>query len=214
MAKSTKRKPSFEGSGGAKGGAAWVYRSEAGAAEGVAGTAKARTGPRAGAAGKTAAGGAARVSAAAASEPAPAKPNAAAPGDRARGAQRLVDRYAKYSAAAGLVPVPVADVAAIAAVQVAMLGALAGHYGVPYSRERGKTLVATMLGGLMPALAGHQVLKAIGPLAGMISVSGFAMAATYAIGQLFIAHFESGGTLLDIDVEQSRTALAADLSRP
>ena len=214
MAKSSKRKPSFEGSGGAQGGAAWVYRSEAGAPEGAAGAAKTRSAPRAGAAGKTAAGGAAKASAAAASKPPPAKTSAAAPDDRARGAQLLVDRYAKYSAAAGLVPVPVVDVAAIAAVQVAMLGQLAGHYGVPYSRERGKTLVATMLGGLMPALAGHQVLKAIGPLAGMISVSGFAMTATYAVGRLFIAHFESGGTLLDIDVEQSRTALAADLSQP
>ncbi len=172
MAKSNKRKPSFEGSDAAKAGAPWVYRSETG------------------------------------------EPGAPVGADRAPGAQRLVDRYAKYSAAAGLVPVPVVDVAAIAAVQVAMLGELAAHYGVPYSRERGKTLVATMLGGLMPSLAGHQVLKAVGPLLGMISVSGFAMAATYAVGRLFIAHFESGGTLLDIDVEKSRQTLAADLTRP
>jgi uncharacterized protein (DUF697 family) len=95
-----------------------------------------------------------------------------------------------------------------------MVGSLARHYGVPDSRERGKTLVATLVGGLMPSLAGHQMLKAVGPLVGMISVSGFAMAATYAVGRLFIAHFESGGSLLDVDVERSRRRLAADIGRP
>ena len=212
MAKSSKRKPSFEGSGGATGGAAWVYKSE------TAGTEAPKTPSAAGRSAKAAkAAPAAKTAPAASATPATSAPGgapAASAGDRAAAAERLVDRYAKYSAAAGLVPVPVVDVAAIAAVQVAMLGELAGHYGVPYTRERGKTLVASMLGGLMPSLAGHQVLKAVGPLLGMISVSGFAMAATYAVGRLFIAHFESGGTLLDIDVERSRQTLAADLSRP
>ena len=64
------------------------------------------------------------------------------------------------------------------------------------------------------SLAGHQVLKVVGPLVGIISVAGFAMASTQAVGRLFIAHFDAGGTLLDIDVEGSRRQLVTRLNRP
>jgi uncharacterized protein (DUF697 family) len=133
--------------------------------------------------------------------------------DRSARAQVLVDRYAKYAATAGLLPVPVVDLAAIASVQVAMLSALAGEYGLPFSRERGKTLVAALLGGLMPSLAGHQILKIVGPLVGILSVAGFAMASTQAVGRMFIAHFDAGGTFIDIDVEGSRRQLVSRLNR-
>lgn len=185
MAKSKKAKPSFGPSDDTRGDAAWVYRSDS----------------------------AARPKAAAA---APRKPRATAsalPSERAAAAHVLVDRYAKYSSAAGLVPIPVVDVVAIGSVQVTMLGALAGHYGVPYDRERGKTLIATILGGLMPSLAGFQMLKVFGPIAGMASIAGFAAATTYAVGHVFIAHFESGGTLLDLDIEQTRQRLSDALAR-
>jgi uncharacterized protein (DUF697 family) len=138
---------------------------------------------------------------------------AAPPADRRPAAQQVVDRHAKYAAAAGLLPIPMLDMATIVGVQVSMLRALAAQYGVPFSREQGRPLVTTLLGGLMPTLAGHQVMKLVGPVAGMVSVSGFAMASTHAVGRVFITHFESGGTLLDVDVEQSRRHVSAAVSR-
>ena len=197
MAKARKGKPSFGGSNENRGDAGWVYRSDAGAADTVpaqpADTEKPRPIRRA----KT--------------TPPASAPDA--PSDREAAAHVLVDRYVKYSSAAGLVPVPVVDVVAIASVQVTMVGALASHYGVPYNRERGKTLIASMLGGLMPSLAGHQMLKVFGPLLGMASVAGFAAATTYAVGHVFIAHFESGGTPLDLDIDQARRRVSGALSR-
>ena len=210
MAKSKKAKPSFGSSDEKRAGAAWVYRSDAGARPKASASARARK-PRA-----------ARKSSRTADAPkgeakgAPTKRPAAAPAvasNRVAAAHLLVDRYVKYSTAAGLVPVPVVDVIAIAGVQVRMLGALASQYDVPYDRERGKTLIATILGGLMPSLAGYQMLKVFGPIAGMASVAGFAAATTYAVGHVFIAHFESGGTLLNLDVEQIRRRLSAALAR-
>lgn len=211
MAKSKKPKPSFDAPAGAGTGAAapWVYRSDAKAPSEAPPAAKATK-----ASGATArvtppaAAGASAAPAAEATAPPPV------PGDRSARAQVLVDRYAKYAAAAGLMPVPIIDLAAIASVQVAMLSALAREYGLPFSRERGKTLLAALLGGLMPSLAGHQVLKVVGSLVGIISVAGFAMASTQAVGRLFIAHFDAGGTLLDIDVEGSRRQLVTRLNRP
>ena len=188
MAKSKKRKPSFESSDDAAASTSWVYRSDTAKKADTPPVKEPRT--------------------RAAKPPRPT----AIPVDRAKGAQLIVDRYSKYAAAAGLVPMPMVDVAAIAAVQVAMLRALSVHYGVPFSQERGKSIVAAFLGGLMPSLAGHQVLKIAGAIFGMISISGFAASATYAVGRLFIAHFEGGGTLDDLDIERSRRQLAAQLN--
>lgn len=213
MAKSKKRKPSFDSSdvAGAEKTASWVYRSDADArADAPAEPRK----PRAGSA-------SARVtqetpSGTAAPEPLAAGSTPVAPpvgSDRAKGAEALVDRYAKYAGALGLVPVPIVDFATIAAVQMAMLRALTAHYGVPFNRERGKRVIAALLGSVMPTLAGYQLTKVVGTLLGMITVSGFAVAATSALGALFIAHFESGGTLADIDVERSGQQLKAQLSR-
>lgn len=196
MAKSRKAKPSFGSSEAARADAGWVYRSDEGATPKASAKAPAKASVKA---------------PARARQPRAAAEPAAS--DRMAAAHLLVDRYTKYSSAAGLVPVPVVDVVAIAGVQVTMLGALADHYGVPYDRERGKTLIATILGGLMPSLAGFQMLKVFGPFAGMASIAGFAAATTYAVGHVFIAHFESGGTLLDLDIEQTRQRLSDALAR-
>jgi uncharacterized protein (DUF697 family) len=191
MAKSKKPKPSFEPAApsGASTAAPWVYRSE------TDGTQNANT----------------RVVSETA--PAPAPPPVLAGGSHLASAQQIVDRYAKYAATAGLVPVPLVDLAAIGGVQITMLSALAKEYGVPFSRERGKTLIAALVGGLMPSLAGHQMLKVVGPLVGILSVSGFAMASTHAVGRVFTTHFEAGGTLADLDVEGSRKRVLAQLNR-
>jgi len=196
MAKSSKKKPSFGASGETRASADWVYRSDEKPGEGKQ---RAKAAPKEPAR---------QAQPARASKPKTEAASGAAPSDRAAAAHALVDRYTKYSSAAGLVPLPIVDVVAIAGVQVTMLGALAEHYGVPYSRERGKTLIATILGGVVPSLAGQQMMRVFGPLAGMASVAGFAAAATYAVGHVFIAHFESGGTLLDLDIAQARQALA------
>jgi uncharacterized protein (DUF697 family) len=212
MAKSRKRKPSFEPPEDQNGaGTGWVYRSDA--VEDVAGASEPKSAPAPAPARRSTR--AAKVEeAAAAMAVAPvATPPSSAPADRREVAQLIVSRYARYAAGAGLVPVPLVDLAAIGGVQVAMLGALAAQYDVPFSRERGKTIIAALVGGLMPSLAGHQVLKLVGPLVGILSVSGFAMASTQAVGTLFVSHFESGGTLQDLDVEQSRRHLLASLNR-
>jgi len=130
---------------------------------------------------------------------------------RAEGAQRLVNRHALYSAAAGLVPVPLVDLAATTGIQIKMLKELADNYGVPFQADRGKSIIGALIGGVVPTrLAyglGGSLIKAvpiIGGLLGMVTAPAFASASTYAIGKVFTSHFESGGTLLDFDPEKMR----------
>jgi hypothetical protein len=44
----------------------------------------------------------------------------------------------------------------------------------------------------------------IGGLLGILAVPAFAGATTYAIGKVFIRHFESGGTFLDFDPSKAK----------
>lgn len=136
---------------------------------------------------------------------------------RAEGAQRLVNRHALYSAAAGMVPVPVFDLAAITAVQIKMLKEMADYYGIPFQSDLGKSLVSALIGGIVPTkltygVAGSMIkgVPVIGQLLGIFTAPAFASASTYAVGKVFIAHFEAGGTMLDFDPDKMRQHFRAE----
>ena len=125
--------------------------------------------------------------------------------DNAELASKLVNRFAVWSGVAGLIPLPVIDLVAVGGLQLQMLRRISQLYGVPFSDNRGKALIASLAGALIPASSGigaASALKAV-PLFGTLA-SGFVMpvlsaGATYAIGKAFIEHFTSGGTLLDFN---------------
>jgi uncharacterized protein (DUF697 family) len=120
-------------------------------------------------------------------------------------ASKLVDRFAIWSGVAGLIPVPIVDAVAVGGLQLQMLRRISQIYGVAFSENSGKALIASTAGSMIPATSGigaASVLKAV-PIVGTL-VSGFVMpvlsaGATYAIGKAFIQHFASGGTLLDFN---------------
>jgi uncharacterized protein (DUF697 family) len=130
-------------------------------------------------------------------------------------ASKLVNRFAVWSGVAGLIPVPVVDVVAVGGLQLQMLRRLSQLYGVPFSDNRGKALLASLGGALIPASSGigaASALKAV-PLFGTLA-AGFIMpvlsaGATYAIGKAFIEHFTSGGTLLDFNPPDYREFVRA-----
>ena len=106
---------------------------------------------------------------------------------------------------AGLVPVPVIDVVAVAGIQLQMLRRISQIYDVPFTENSGKAVLASLAGTMIPTTSGigaASMLKTV-PIAGMLA-SAFVMpalsaGATYAIGKVFIQHFASGGTLLDFN---------------
>src|SRR3974377_2565874 len=65
-------------------------------------------------------------------------------------ASEVVDRFSLWSGAAGLIPVPIADVAAVGGVQVMMLRRLSEIYGVPFSENRGKSIIASLARPSLP----------------------------------------------------------------
>jgi uncharacterized protein (DUF697 family) len=135
------------------------------------------------------------------------------PDERSEQASKLVDRFAVWSGVAGLVPLPVVDLVAVAALQLQMLRRISQIYEVPFSENRGKALITSLLGAMIPTSSGlgaAEAMKAIPIIGTLVSVCVtpfLAAGATYAIGRVFIQHFASGGNLLDFNPPDYREFL-------
>lgn len=110
----------------------------------------------------------------------------------------------------GLVPIPLVDVVALIGIQLNMVRRLANLYGVTFQKDIGKSIVSSLLGSLIPvAGAGPlasllKMIPVIGYSTAVLSVSMFGGASTYAVGKVFMQHFASGGTFLDLDPAKVR----------
>jgi uncharacterized protein (DUF697 family) len=137
------------------------------------------------------------------------------PEQRDEMASKLIERFAIWSGVGGLIPLPVVDVLTVGGLQVQMLRRLSQLYGVPFSENRGKALIAALAGSMIPATSGVGAASALKfvPIVGLL-VSGFVMpvlsaGASYAIGKAFVQHFASGGTLLDFNPPDYREFIKA-----
>jgi len=126
-------------------------------------------------------------------------------------AEKLVKKYMYGGAAAGIIPVPLVDMAAITAVQVKMVHSMSEIYGVSFSETVVKSIIGALLGSVTAGAVGGaaagafiKFIPGIGTLLGMLSMPAFAGAVTYAVGKVFIQHFETGGTLLDFEPDKMR----------
>jgi uncharacterized protein (DUF697 family) len=133
-----------------------------------------------------------------------------------REAALTISKAVKWSAAATVLPVPFFDLVALGAVQVKMVRDLAKVYGVDDKSETLKGVISALLGTLAPAaMSGGlfgSALKLIpfsGSIVGSVGLAAFGSAATYAIGKVFVAHFERGGTLKSFSAEE----VEADLKK-
>jgi uncharacterized protein (DUF697 family) len=134
-------------------------------------------------------------------------------------ASQLVDRLSLWSGAAGLIPVPLVDMAAVGGVQLHMLRRLSEIYGIPFSENRGKSILASLAGAVIPASTATTTamgvsslmkgLPGIGTAIGALTMPVVAAGATWVIGKVFIQHFASGGTLLDFNPPDYREFIKA-----
>jgi uncharacterized protein (DUF697 family) len=108
-----------------------------------------------------------------------------------------------------LIPLPIVDIVAVGGVQLEMLRRLSDIYGVPFVENRGKSLIASLAGSVLPAstatttamgvTSALKSIPGIGTAISAFTMPVFSAGATYVIGKVFIQHFASGGTLLDFN---------------
>jgi uncharacterized protein (DUF697 family) len=130
-------------------------------------------------------------------------------------ANEIVRNSVGYAMGAGLVPIPLLDIAAVSGVQLNMLRQLAGLYQINFMESLGKNCISAVVGGGL-ARVGSSLFKfipGIGTILGEISMSGFAGASTYAMGQVFIRHFKNGGTFEDFNTDISKKMYQEELKK-
>jgi len=126
-------------------------------------------------------------------------------------AEAIINKYLPWSMGAGLVPVPIADAAMVVGIQVKMLAEISQVYGVEFSENVGKAVIASLIGGVgsttVAAGTFGSLIKSIpgfGAILGAATLPVIAGATTYAIGKVFTQHFESGGTFLTFNSVESK----------
>lgn len=123
--------------------------------------------------------------------------------------EERLEKIAQYhilaSMGTGLIPIPLVDLVALTGIQLNMIRKLCAEYEVPFKQDRGKSIVTSLLGGLLSTEFGAglsslvKCIPIIGQTVGAVTMPVIAGAATYAIYKVFVKHFESGGTILDLD---------------
>jgi len=134
-------------------------------------------------------------------------------------AQPIIKRHVLFSMGAGFIPIPVVDIAAVTAIQLDMLRQLCKLYDQDYQDSSGKAFVGAIAGTTLSRIAAHNVgsifksIPVIGSLLGSVTVSAFAGATTYAIGQVVAQHFASGGSISEFDQEELRKFYEEQLTK-
>lgn len=120
-------------------------------------------------------------------------------------ADSVIRNHSIWSLASGAIPVVLADMAAVSAVQIDMIRQLCDVYDVDFSKTSGKALVSSLTSAVLARVSAASLVKLV-PVAGSIvgSISGgvLAGASTYALGQAFKTHLSAGGTFLDFDIDR------------
>ena len=82
------------------------------------------------------------------------------------------------------------------------------YYNVDFDEQLGKMLVTSLVSGSVPVLtvvglsSFVKIIPGIGTVGGGISMTVMSGAVIYATGQVFIQHFEAGGSFDDFDTKQ------------
>jgi uncharacterized protein (DUF697 family) len=125
--------------------------------------------------------------------------------DRSAHADTIIRNHVIWSMGAGLIPILVADIFAVSALQLDMIRQMCRVYGVDFSETQGKAIVTSLTSSTLARITAGSIIKLIpgvGSLLGGVTVSAFAGASTYALGEVFKKHFETGGTILDFDPDR------------
>lgn len=125
---------------------------------------------------------------------------------------QIVKKYMLWSLGAGLIPVPLLDIATVTGVQMKMISEISNVYGVEFKENRAKNSISALFSSVSANTFAYgtvgsaiKSIPLVGTLVGSITMPFFSGAFAYALGSVFINHFENGGTFLDFDSEKVKT---------
>lgn len=126
------------------------------------------------------------------------------PNHRAKHADSIIQNHMIWSMGAGFIPVPIADFFAVSAIQLDMIRQLCKLYEIDFKETQGKALITALTGSGLARLGARAVkfIPGVGSVLGGVTLAVLSGASSYALGEVFKKHFETGGTFLDFDVSR------------
>lgn len=115
-------------------------------------------------------------------------------------AENITKTHMMAGMSLGLLPAPLIDIAALFGTQLNLLRSLSKHYGIDFDDQTGKAMLTSLISGALPVLtvvglsSFAKLIPGIGTVGGGISITVLSSSIIYATGQVFIHHFEAGGT--------------------
>ena len=126
--------------------------------------------------------------------------------NRHESASSIIKNHMIWSMGAGFIPVPIADLFAVSAIQLDMIRQLCKVYDIDFKQTEGKAMITALTGSGLARLGARAVkfIPGVGSILGGVTMAALSGASTYALGEVFKKHFETGGTFLDFDPERLR----------
>jgi uncharacterized protein (DUF697 family) len=126
-------------------------------------------------------------------------------------AHKTIKKYLWWSAGVSMIPWVCVDMYAVGGVQLKMIADISKIYEIPFSKNIGKVAIASLGGFAVPhaiafgkALSLFKAVPIVGTMVGSPAAAVLSVAYTWALGNIFVQHFESGGTFLNFDSEKVR----------
>lgn len=135
-------------------------------------------------------------------------------------ANQTVKNWSQWATVAGFIPVPYVDATAIAALQTKMAYELCKIYNVPFEKEAVKAIIGSLAGGGITTVVGGQLggqmvkgVPYVGQVLSVITQPAAAYAYTYAMGTIFVQHFETNGNLLNLEATKFKNLYKEQLAK-
>lgn len=122
--------------------------------------------------------------------------------NRRKEADEIIINRTLYAGGAGLIFVPILDAVALLGLQMYMVRDIASVYNIEFKEQRAKSLITALLGDVA-TVSLFKFIPGIGTFFGSASAVVIGASSTYALGKVFVKHFEGGGTFLNFDTVAS-----------
>ncbi len=116
-------------------------------------------------------------------------------------ANSIIKNHMIWSMGAGFIPVPIADFFAVGAIQLDMIRQLCKVYDIDFKETEGKAIITALTGSGLARLGARaiKIIPGVGSVLGGVTLAVLSGGSTYALGEVFKKHFDTGGTFLDFD---------------
>jgi uncharacterized protein (DUF697 family) len=132
--------------------------------------------------------------------------------------KKTVLKWSKISLATIVLPNSLLEYAAISGIQLKMLHDLSRIYDIPFKADGVKVIIGSILGGSVAYFLSDlysnwvKVIPVVGKPIAFLSEPAMAYLTTYAVGFVFLEHFENNGSFQDIELEQIKKSIKLKIS--